>query len=111
MIETTVDLTALTAEFKQAMQTLYGDRLLKVILYGSYARGDFHEESDVDFLIVLRGEKLSKMREMDTYYPTRSALSKKYGIDISVTPVEEKRFIEKSDFLFFRNVAKDGILL
>ena len=110
MIETTVDLHALTAEFKQAMQTLYGDRLLKVVLYGSYARGDFHAESDVDFLIVLRGSELSKMREMDAYYPVRSALSEKYAVNISITPVEEKRFIE-SDYLFFCNVRREGITL
>ena len=111
MTETTFDLNALTAEFKQAMHTLYGDRLLHVILYGSYARGDFHAESDVDFLLVLRGEELSKMREIGALYPVRSALSRKYDIDISVMPIEEKRFTEKADFLFFRNVSKDGIRL
>ncbi len=35
MTETTFDLNALTAGFKQAMQTLYGDRLLMVILYAN----------------------------------------------------------------------------
>ncbi|WP_082111607.1 nucleotidyltransferase domain-containing protein [Spirosoma radiotolerans] len=39
--------------FKKAMQEFYGDRLCDVILYGSYARGDYDEESDIDFMIVL----------------------------------------------------------
>jgi predicted nucleotidyltransferase len=35
------------------LEKLYGNRLRKVILYGSRARGDAHEESDYDFLAVL----------------------------------------------------------
>lgn len=59
------DLAALTAEFKQAMQELYGDRLANVILYGSYARGDFHAESDVDFRIVLKGDEPNRLAEIE----------------------------------------------
>lgn len=35
------------------IQKIYGDHLRKVILYGSYARGDFHADSDVDLMILL----------------------------------------------------------
>ncbi len=110
MIETTVDLTALTAEFKQAMQTLYGDRLLRVILYGSYARGDFHEDSDVDFLIVLRGEEPKRMAEIERVHPVKSKLSTKYDIELSAIAVPESRYLE-SDYLFFCNVRREGITL
>ncbi|MFN0014530.1 MAG: nucleotidyltransferase domain-containing protein [Saprospiraceae bacterium] len=49
-----VDKDAIAQAVKAELQRLYGDRLAKVILYGSYARGDFHEESDIDFLVVLK---------------------------------------------------------
>jgi predicted nucleotidyltransferase len=32
---------------------LYGDRLRKVLLFGSWARGDAHPDSDIDLLVVL----------------------------------------------------------
>lgn len=35
------------------LERLYGDRLQRVILYGSRARGDAHEESDYDLIAVL----------------------------------------------------------
>ena len=47
---------AALGEARAALERLYGDRLVKVILYGSHARGEAHQESDVDVLVVLRGE-------------------------------------------------------
>ena len=42
-------------EFREQLAALYGDRLQGVYLYGSYARGDEREDSDVDIAIVLEG--------------------------------------------------------
>lgn len=44
----------IAAEFKRGLQAIYGDGLANLILFGSYARGDFHAESDLDFAIVLK---------------------------------------------------------
>jgi predicted nucleotidyltransferase len=43
-------------EAKAGLERLYGDRLVRVVLFGSQARGDAHDESDVDVLVVLRGD-------------------------------------------------------
>lgn len=45
-------LTILTDE----LQRIYAERLVAVILYGSQARGDAHEYSDIDVMVVLKGE-------------------------------------------------------
>jgi predicted nucleotidyltransferase len=42
-------------DLRVRLQDLYGDRLADVILFGSVARGDATEESDVDVLVVLHG--------------------------------------------------------
>jgi len=43
------------AELKQRFEELYGDRLVKMLLYGSHARGDAEPGSDIDVLVVLEG--------------------------------------------------------
>jgi predicted nucleotidyltransferase len=43
----------LLQELKGGLKTLYGARLKAVYLYGSYARGEQDEESDIDVLVVL----------------------------------------------------------
>lgn len=74
------DLDALTADFKQAMQDLYGDRLANVILYGSYARGDFYAESDVDFMVVLKDSERKRYAKEFLLY-TEAYLRKQNLID------------------------------
>jgi len=48
-------LKAILAELRSRLEALYGNRLVKLILYGSQAREDAEPDSDVDVLVVLRG--------------------------------------------------------
>lgn len=47
-----------------AAKRLYGDKLNRIILYGSYTRGDNTEESDIDIMIVLNCDmkEIKKLR-------------------------------------------------
>lgn len=42
-------------ELKESLSEFLGDRLLGMILFGSVARGDDTEESDIDVAIIIRG--------------------------------------------------------
>lgn len=102
-----IDLEKITAEFKVNMQQLYGERLDKVILYGSYARGDFHENSDIDFLVVLKDAVKIRWQEMDRIRPLKKELQNKYNTDIQAMPVSQEYFLTgKNPFLYF--VRKEG---
>ncbi len=41
--------------FRAELERIYRDRLVGVYLYGSYARGDAHDDSDIDVAVVLDG--------------------------------------------------------
>ncbi len=43
-------------EFARRVRAEYGQRLVKLAVFGSRARGDVHEESDIDVAVVLNGE-------------------------------------------------------
>jgi len=42
-------------ELKQTLSNFLGDQLVNMILFGSMARGDYHDESDIDVAIIVRG--------------------------------------------------------
>ena len=40
-------------QFAKQLREIYGDELKKVVVYGSYARGDYQKNSDVDIMILV----------------------------------------------------------
>ncbi|MCF0059053.1 nucleotidyltransferase domain-containing protein [Dyadobacter sp. CY356] len=100
----------LTEEFVSQVSELYGDRLNKVILYGSYARGEQHEDSDVDYLVVLNDEDIKTFKEISNLSPITFELSLSYSISVSAIPVTQTKFKQNWSPLY-QNVHEDGIML
>ncbi|SFE57684.1 nucleotidyltransferase domain-containing protein [Thermoflexibacter ruber] len=97
-------------QFKKVMQELYGERLAKVILYGSYARGDFHEESDIDFLVVLNDESINTFREVKFVNEQINKIVLEWSMAISFVPMNIKRF-EKAKTPLLHFIRKEGKIL
>lgn len=97
-------------QFKQAMQKLYGDRLSRVILFGSYARGEAREQSDIDFMIVLKDEHISEFKEIENINKHIYNLILQTGKIISFIPVTEKKFMQAPNY-FYRLVKEEGKVL
>ncbi len=78
-------------------------------LFGSYARGDYHAESDIDILLTVDEDgSLAEYRRAAARIS--SELSLKYDIMVSVTVKQEAQFRRYADVLpFYRNVLEEGI--
>ncbi|GAB3731244.1 nucleotidyltransferase domain-containing protein [Spirosoma lituiforme] len=101
------DLDGVNQEVTDIMERHYGDRLDKIFLFGSYARGDFQEESDVDYLVVLNDETVSPFKEVATTITARNDYYLKTFIAISAVVVSKNQFLT-SNRIFYREVRKDG---
>jgi predicted nucleotidyltransferase len=102
-----VEIKNLLAELKHGLAEIYGDRLKAVYLFGSYARGDYHEGSDLDVMIVLDTYK-RYWDELVRSAELASDLSLKYGVTISRTIMTEKQW-KKGDLPVLVNVRAEGI--
>jgi predicted nucleotidyltransferase len=86
---------------------LYGNQLKAVILFGSYARGDYDESSDLDVMLVL-GEYRSYWEELVRTSQMVSDLSLKYDITISRTIMTEEQW-RNADMPVLRNIRAEGV--
>jgi len=101
--------TQALAEFKKQLSELYGDRLVWIVLYGSFARGDFQHGSDVDIAVVLRGE-VRIGEEMERLSPIAGEISLRYGLVLSALPLPETWWQERQSPLLL-NLRREGVAL
>lgn len=99
-------------ELSEELHKVLGKELDKVILYGSYARGDNRSDSDVDViaLVKLDEEKLKFVRRKLNVICSRIGL--KYDLLISLVVKNERKFYKDISILpFYQNIMKDGVVV
>ena len=97
-------------EFKAALQTMYGDRLRDVVLFGSYARGDYEEESDIDLLMILHDDKVDTIAEVFRLSDLSMDFIHRYSKVVSVLPVSYQRY-SQSFMPVYQNARREGLFL
>lgn len=103
------ELQVVLKKVKTAAQQLYGNRLSRIILYGSYARGDNTEESDIDIMIVLDcdAEEIKKLRGLTA--EMASDISLEQEVFLSVLLRDKKNFENNLSVLpFYQNIVREG---
>lgn len=81
-----------------------------VLLYGSRARGNFHEDSDWDILVILNKPKIEQNDYDEVVYPL-TALGWKIG-EMIISVVYTREEWKQSSFTpFYKNVEQDSIVI
>lgn len=86
----------------------FKEKLDKIILFGSYARGDYDNESDIDILVLVKDVELRKYNDEMTDFEVD--LTIKYGILPSIILRNTRYFNENKEIIpFYRSVEKEGV--
>jgi len=105
-------LDEITSRVCAAAKEVLGDKLEKVILYGSYARGDYNEWSDIDIMILadIQPEEVDETRKRIRSFMNYIELE--YDIIVSLSMVCSKNYNRYINVLpFYINVQKEGVEL
>jgi len=94
---------------KSKLSDLYGDNLHQLVLYGSYARGKQHNESDIDLLLILN-TMISPYHEVAYMNDITAELTLEHDIFFSVIPTTYEKFNTMENPLY-ENIKKDGVII
>lgn len=101
------ELEGLLARLAEGLKGLYGERYQGLVLYGSYARGEADEGSDVDVLLLLEGP-VDSWQEFRRVEPMVWPLSLEVDLLISIVPVDVEAY-RKSRKPFLINARGEGM--
>lgn len=94
------------------VRKIYGSHLCKVILYGSYARGDYKTDSDIDIMILLdiSDIELKKYSQQLSYMTYDFNMN--HNLDIKPIAKSEQHFRKwVTNYPFYANINKEGVIL
>ncbi len=99
-------------QYIEEIKNIYGNHLKSIILYGSYARGDNREDSDIDIMILLDLDEL----EIKKYRHNLSYITYDINMenDSDIKPIAKSvaNFNKWSEnYPFYSNIVKEGVIL
>lgn len=92
--------------FRGALHALYGDRLERVVLYGSRARGDFTAESDYDVAVFLR-DFADRWQEVDRIVPVVTDILFDDAAFIHALPYRAGAYRDRTPLM--REIRREGV--
>lgn len=98
--------------YVKEIHKIYGSHLQQIILYGSYARGDYTADSDVDIMILLDMSDL----EIKDYRHQLSDMTYDFNLDydLDIKPIAKSEIHFKKwvdNYPFYANIHKEGVTL
>lgn len=99
--------------YRTLLRARFGERLRELVLFGSHARGEAHEESDVDVLVVVEGLTETERREAIDLAIDADAADREAWVGLSPIPysTEQAADLRSREKRLLREIDREGIRL
>ena len=99
-------------EATKMVSALMKDNLIEVILYGSCARGDYTEDSDIDIALITKCGRMEAKKYDDALASIATTLAMNYFAIVNFVCLPYDEFAEKKTwYAYFRNIEREGEVL
>ena len=98
------------SQFSRELKRMLGERLVRVVLYGSYARGDYDNQSDIDIAAIVKGSRLDLQNKLKAVWDISADIGLENDVVVSPTVIPYDEFEEYKEKLpYYRNIAREGM--
>ena len=91
-----------------AYRKAYGDDIEAIYLYGSYARGDYDEDSDIDFAAIVRGERPDVQKKRWQVWAEADQIDLEFD-PTAIPAADFEKYKDESGY--YKNIRKEGVRL
>lgn len=102
-------LIKIISEIVRAYQEVFGSDIRSILLYGSYARGDYSDQSDIDFAAIVNGDRLELQNKLRIVWDKASDIGVENDAVISPVVIPYQEFERyKGSLPYYRNIEEEG---
>jgi predicted nucleotidyltransferase len=109
---TVQQLEDIKSQMISAYRNVYGDSIVRIMLYGSYARGDYDSNSDIDFTAIAYGNRRELQDKLKIVWDVSADIGLENDVVISPTVIPADEFEQyKSRLPYYRNIDQEGLCI
>lgn len=99
-------------ELRIAIPETFGKQAVSAFLYGSCARGDYNEDSDIDIAVLFDCNRITAQGYISESARLSTDIAMKYLQVVNFVCLPYDEFIEKKEWYpFYSNIEKEGIVI
>lgn len=107
---TRAQLKDITSQLVDVYRNIYGDDTVEILLYGSYARNEETDQSDVDIVAIVKGNRLDLQKKLKIVWDISADIGLENDVVVSPTVVPFDEFEKYREILpYYMNIEKEGI--
>lgn len=99
----------IVGQISQFYRSVYGDKIVAIYLYGSYARGNYTEESDIDITAIVRGDRMDLQEKLKQIWDISADIELENDVVVSPTVIPYAEYEAYKEILpYYMNIQKEG---
>lgn len=106
---TKIQLSQISDKMAQCYYQIYGKDVVGIFLYGSYARGDYSDESDIDVTAIVKGKRLELQNKLKQIWDISAEIGLENDVIVSPTVIPYDEFEQYKEKLpYYKNIVQEG---
>lgn len=102
----------ISKQISQTYRSVYGDSIVAIYLYGSYARGNYTDESDIDITAIVKGNRTDLQEKLKQVWDISADIGLENDVVVSPTVIPYAEYEEYKEILpYYMNIQKEGKLI